>query len=84
MGISKADYMICRSMAKKNYSASELETTLEHYSPELPTRKASHERDYCQRTVKAAFADREVQEHLSKERQRAQTLAQRRGHHRSR
>ena len=66
LDISKADYMICTDMAKKNYTPEQLQKTLEAHSPELPTRKASHEQDYCQRTVKAAFANTEVQAHLRK------------------
>lgn len=60
MDISKADYMICTSMAKKGYDPSSIVEALEQASPELPTRKAGHELDYCQRTVKAVFAQPEV------------------------
>lgn len=69
MDISKADYMICTDMAKRGYSSEQLTQTLEQASPELPTRKAGHELDYCQRTVKAVFANPEVQNHLEAERQ---------------
>ena len=36
--------------------------TLEKASPELPLRKAGHEKDYCKRTVRAASKDTEVQQ----------------------
>jgi hypothetical protein len=64
MDISRADYMICKDMAKRGYSDKQLIDTLEKASPELPTRKAGHENDYCQRTVRAAFNDLDVQQHL--------------------
>ena len=66
MDYSRADYMICTDMAKQGYSAEQLEKALEQASPELPTRKAGHELDYCQRTVRAAIASPEVQKHLEK------------------
>ena len=64
MDTSRADYMICKDMARRGYSDKQLIKTLEKASPELPTRKAGHEKDYSQRTVRAAFKDTEVQQHL--------------------
>lgn len=71
MDLSKADYMICKSMAVQGFSKGELVRALEQASPELPTRKAGHELDYCERTVKAAFKHPQVQEHLKHERERS-------------
>lgn len=67
MDISRADYMICSDMAKKRYSPEQLVEALEQASPELPVRKAGHERDYCQRTVQAALNNPDVQKHLEDE-----------------
>ena len=64
LDLSRADYMICSNMAKAGYSKDQLVKTLEQASPGLVTRKASHELDYCQRTVEAAFKNPEVQAHL--------------------
>jgi len=64
MDLSRADYMICSNMAKLGFAKDQLIKTLEHASPELVTRKASHENDYCKRTVDAAFASPQVQDHL--------------------
>lgn len=72
MDISKADYMICTDMAKQGYSPEQLTKALEQASPELPTRKVGHEQDYCQRTVRAAFANPAVQKHLEAKRQCSQ------------
>ena len=66
MDLSRADYMICKSMAKGGASPAQLTRTLEEASPELSTRKANHEQDYCQRTVKAVFDDQEVIQHLQR------------------
>jgi hypothetical protein len=70
MDVSRADFMIVADMAKQGYSAQQLEQTLEQASPELPTRKAGHEQDYCQRTVRAAFNHPEVKQHLKAQTQR--------------
>jgi hypothetical protein len=67
---SRADYMIVLSMAKQGYGQQELVKTLELASPELPKRKAGHELDYCQRTVKAVFDSPEITKHLELERNR--------------
>jgi hypothetical protein len=64
MDLSRADFMICSKMLKVGYSKDQLIKTLEQTSPELRTRKASHENDYCTRTVDAAFANPQVQAHL--------------------
>jgi len=61
MDLSRADLMICKSMAKQGFSQKQLLDTLEQASPELSIRKAAHEMDYCKRTVKTAFQDPEVQ-----------------------
>ena len=71
MDLSKADYMICKSMAVQGFSKKDLVRALEQASPELPIRKAGHERDYCERTVKAAFKHPQVQEHLKHEQERS-------------
>ena len=60
MDLSRADFMICTSMAKQGFTSNQLQKTLEQASPELSIRKANHEKDYCQRTVKAAFEDPQV------------------------
>src|SRR5260364_244863 len=64
--MSRADFMICKDMAKQGYSSEQLEQALTAASPELPTRKLGHEMDYCQRTVRAVFADKEVQQELQR------------------
>ena len=51
-------------MAKQGYSDKQLIEALKKASPELPIRKAGHEKDYCQRTVRAAFKDQEVRKYL--------------------
>ncbi|KAF0332997.1 DNA primase [Gigaspora margarita] len=66
MDMSRADFMICKDMAKQGYSSEQLEQALTAASPELPTRKLGHEMDYCQRTVRAVFADKEVQQELQR------------------
>lgn len=63
---SRADFMICSAMAKQGFSKTQLTETLYKASPELPTRKAGHESDYCERTVDAAFASQPVQDHLNR------------------
>jgi hypothetical protein len=75
LDLSRADFMICKTMAKQGYGAEQLETALHQASPELPNRKAGHEHDYCARTVKAAFSDREVQEHLRLEQQNSKSYS---------
>jgi len=67
LDLSRADYTICSSMAKSGYSKDQLVKTLEQASPELVNRKASHELDYCTRTVEAAFKNPQVQAHLNSE-----------------
>jgi hypothetical protein len=71
MDVSKADFMVCKDMAKQGYSAEQLERALQLASPELPTRKLGHEVDYCQRTVRAAFEAPEVRQHLEAQRARS-------------
>lgn len=61
---SRLDFMISKEMAKRGYSAQDLEKALNNASPELPTRKAGHEQDYVRRTVDAVFKDEEVKKHL--------------------
>ena len=62
MDLSRADFMICKSMAKQGFSKNDLLKTLEKVSPELPKRKAGHESDYCKRTVDAVFKQTEIQQ----------------------
>lgn len=64
MDVSRVDFMIAKDMAKQGYSAEQLEQALTAASPELPTRKLGHELDYVQRTIRAARADKEVQQAL--------------------
>ncbi len=64
MDLSRADFMICSKMAMQGFSKEQLSEAINKASPELPTRKAGHESDYCERTVNAAFASTQVQEHL--------------------
>lgn len=64
MDLSRADFMICSTMACQGFTPKQLVETLEQASPELPTRKAGHESDYCQRTVKAVFDQPEIQKHV--------------------
>ena len=59
---SRADYMICSSLAKQGHSGDTIRATLQTASPELSRRKLGHEADYCDRTVRAVFNDPEVQE----------------------
>lgn len=59
---SRADYMICSSLAKQGHSGDTIRATLQAASPELSHRKLGHEADYCDRTVRAVFNDPEVQE----------------------
>jgi len=65
MDLSRADYMICSSMVKSGYSKDQLIKTLEQASPELVTRKVSHELDCCKRTVEAAFKNAQVQDNTT-------------------
>jgi len=67
MDLSRADFMICSKMAQQGFTAKQLTETLQKASPELPIRKAGHESDYCQRTVKAVFSSPQVQEHLKQQ-----------------
>lgn len=60
--LSRADFMIGKEMAKNGLSAERIATVIEEASPELPIRKAGHENDYVERTVKAIFNDPEVVE----------------------
>jgi len=53
MDLSRADFMICSKMLKAGYTKNQLFETLKQASPELQTRKASHQDDYCKRTVEA-------------------------------
>jgi len=69
MDLSRADFMICSNMAMQGYSKKQITEALQQASPELPTRKAGHELDYCQRTVEAVYSNPKVQEHI-KNRQR--------------
>ena len=74
MDMSRADFMICISMAKQGFTSNQLQKTLEQASPELSIRKANHEQDYCQRTVKAVFEDPQVQAHLERQHSRGYSL----------
>ena len=67
MDVSRADYMICKDMLKKGYSEEQLEKTLLKASPGVCERKKGHEQDYCERTVRAALRDPEVQQHLERQ-----------------
>lgn len=67
MDVSRADFMISKDMARQGYSAEQLERALTKASPELPTRKLGHEADYVQRTVRAVFADKDVQQELQRQ-----------------
>jgi monomeric isocitrate dehydrogenase len=71
LDLSRADFAICKAMAKQGYSADQLEQTLHQASPELPKRKLGHEQDYCSRTVKAAFLDKEVNKYLEKQKSKS-------------
>jgi MobA/MobL family/RepB DNA-primase from phage plasmid len=71
MDVSKADFMICKDMALKGYSAQDLTQALHEASPELPRRKLGHEQDYVERTVRAAFEAPEVRQHLEVQRTRS-------------
>src|SRR5260364_115480 len=51
---------------KQGYSSEQLEQALTAVSPELLTLKLGHDMDYCQRTVRAVFADKEVQQELQR------------------
>lgn len=64
MDLSRADFMICSTMALHGFSKQQIHETLLQASPELAVRKANHEADYCKRTVDAVFASERVQNHL--------------------
>ena len=64
LDLSRADYMICKNMAKQGYKPEQIQEALETASPELPIRKAHHENDYCEKTVRAAVDSPDVQRHL--------------------
>lgn len=70
--LSRVDWMICKDMAIKGYSAQDLIQALDQASPELPSRKLGHEYDYAERTIDRIMALPEVQ-------QRQQELAHERG-----
>jgi hypothetical protein len=59
---SRADWAICKAMALQGYNAQELTQALTEASPELPTRKLGHERDYVERTVAKVMVLPEVQQ----------------------
>ena len=64
MDLSRADFMISSKMLMQGFYKNQVHDALLNASPELPTRKAGHELDYCQRTVNAALASDRVQNHL--------------------
>lgn len=76
---SRLDFMISKEMAKRGYSAQDLEKALNNASPELPTRKAGHEQDYVRRTVEATFRHEEVKKHLEMQAKQQKTHRKDRG-----
>jgi len=66
--LSRADYMAAVNMAKHGYSPQDTAKALTEASPELATRKASHQQDYIDRTVRAAYRHPDVVE-LQQQRQ---------------
>lgn len=62
--LSKVDWMIATDMAKSGrFSADGIEQAIREHSPNVTSRKAGHVEDYARRTVAAAWASSEVQEH---------------------
>ena len=51
-------------ISKQGYKPEQIQEALETASPELPIRKAHHENDYCEKTVRAAVDSPDVQRHL--------------------
>ena len=62
LDLSKADFMLATELARAGYKPAQIERALTEASPELPTRKAGHESDYVQRTVRAAMQHAAAQE----------------------
>jgi len=60
LDLSRADYMVGVDMAKTGYSPQDIAQAIANASPELATRKASHQRDYIERTVRAVYRHPEV------------------------
>ncbi|MEE8057834.1 MAG: MobQ family relaxase, partial [Pseudomonadales bacterium] len=52
---SRADFMVCQHMIKLGFNEQQLVETLKKASPKLATRKAGHQNDYCERTVRKAI-----------------------------
>jgi hypothetical protein len=59
---SRADWTLCKALACRGYSDQDLTRALTEASPELPSRKLGHERDYVERTVAKVMALPEVRQ----------------------
>jgi len=77
LDLSRADYMVGVDMAKAGYSPQNIAQAIANASPELATRKASHQRDYIERTVRAVYRHPEVAMALEQQRERTATRPQR-------
>jgi len=58
---SRADYMAAVDMAKRGYSPQNIAKAIAEASPALQQRKAGHQQDYIDRTVRAAIRDAQQQ-----------------------
>lgn len=70
--LSRLDWMVSVSMAKRGYGPQEIERALSECSPNIQSRKAGHMEDYARRTVDKVFQLAEVQverEHLMEQHQ---------------
>jgi RepB DNA-primase from phage plasmid len=57
---SASDFAVCKRMAKRGWNQDALTYALRYGSPDLDTRKAGHQDNYCQRTINSVFNHPEV------------------------
>jgi len=69
--------MVGVDLAKTGYSPQDIAQVIANASPELATRKASHQRDYIERTVRDAYRHPEMALALEQQRERTATRPQR-------
>jgi len=77
LDLSRADYMVGVDMAKQGYTPENIAQAIANASPELTTRKVSHQRDYIERTVQAIYRHPEVALATEQQRERPATRPQR-------
>jgi hypothetical protein len=66
---SRADWMVCKDLARMGYKAEEIKQAIYEASPGLMDRKKAHFEYYINRTVERVFNDPDVQNSIERQKQ---------------